>query len=162
MQTTNRLRRSLAVLGAAGVLTAGLAVPALAQDTDDTRDGVQGDTQQTTPEDRRAAKEERRAERQAAFAAELAAELDLPAEQVEEAVATVRERLAEERRAERLAALTERLDEAVADGTLTQEQADAILDGVEDGVLPMLRGWHARGGAGGFDGFGFGGFGFRG
>jgi hypothetical protein len=39
-------------------------------------------------------------------------------------------------KAERQAALKTRLDQAVKDGKLTQEQADAILKAAEAGVLP--------------------------
>ena len=60
-----------------------------------------------------------------------------------------------EHEAERLAALQARLDEAVAAGELTQEQADAMLAAAESGVF--AGGGHGFGGRGGFGPRGFGG-----
>jgi hypothetical protein len=49
--------------------------------------------------------------------------------------------------ADRVGPLQRALDELVADGTLTQEQADAVLKAAEAGVFPGPgggghRGWH--------------------
>lgn len=135
-------RRTLAGIGVIGALA--LSVPALAQDrTDDPAVESTQDGGADEGEDRRTAVRER-------FAEELASELGLPPEQVEAALEAVHERLHAERRAERLAALEERLDEAVAEGALTREQADAILAAAEAGVLPGGRGrWHRHGAPGG-------------
>jgi hypothetical protein len=91
----------------------------------------------TTPRDRFA-------DRQVAFAEALAEELDLPVDQVADAVTAVRERLHEQRMEARRGVLQERLDEAVASGDLTQEQADAIAEASDAGVLPCRRGFGAR------------------
>jgi len=129
----------LAAMGVAGLLTAGslLSVlnPAIAQD------GNQTPSDASPFGEQREQREQRRAEHEAEFAAALADELDLPTEQVAEAIETVRERMREEHKAERLAHLKQRLDAAVADGTLTQEQADAIYAAAEAGTFPL----HPRG-----------------
>ncbi len=149
MRLTNKMRRSLVALGAAGLLTASIAGPVLAMDSTET------ETETETP-----AHEERFAERQAAFAKALAEELGLPEEQVQEALTTVREDLAEQWRAERQAAAKERLDAAVASGELTEEQADALREAAE--VIREVAGDRDSGppfgGLGGFRGPG----GFRG
>ncbi len=67
----------------------------------------------------------------------------------------MRAELQAEREAEHLAALETRLDQAVAAGELTQEQADAMLAAAEAGVFP--GGGHGFGGRGGFGPRGFGG-----
>lgn len=83
------------------------------------------------------AEEEREAKR-AEFQAALAAELGVTAEQVDaafEAAKPTEEEIAAAR-AERLAEAAERLAEAVAEGRLTQEEADTILDRIESGEGP--------------------------
>jgi hypothetical protein len=71
------------------------------------------------------------AEREAALAKALAEELG-----IEEAkVVTALEEIRTARQAERAAALKEQLDAAVADGTLTQAEADAVTKAVEKGVI---------------------------
>jgi uncharacterized protein HemX len=126
--------RKAAIAGAALVaaLGIGLTVPAFAQDATETP------SDETTREERHAAHE-------AAFAEALAEELGLDADRVAEAIDTVRTAMMAERRAERLAALQERLDAAVEAGTLTREQADALLEAHESGVL---GGFGRRGGRG--------------
>ncbi len=47
---------------------------------------------------------------------------------------------------DRQAALKERLDQAVTDGKLTQEQADAVLKAAEAGVFPGGPGHDGKGG----------------
>ena len=59
--------------------------------------------------------------------------------------------LAEEKgvdlQANRIEAMKEQIQQAVEDGRMTQEQADWMLDGLEQGFAPMKRGFgHARGG----------------
>jgi hypothetical protein len=132
-------RRSAAMLGATAVIGLG-AIPALAQDTTET---ATEDTATSTWEDAHA-------DREAAFADALAEELGLDTDTVAEAIATVREELQAERRAERLAVLQERLDQAVADGELTQEQADALIAAHEAGVIGGRRGPGGRHGGHGF------------
>jgi len=88
---------------------------------------------------------------------ELAAEL--------EAGKTITE-LAEEKgvdlEAARLEAIKERIQQAVEDGTLTQEQADWLLQGLEQGFMPGMRGFDFGGRGGRGDGFwGLRGFGVQ-
>lgn len=130
-----RTHRITTAVLAAGLLGAA-ALPALAQDG-------------SAADEATAAVTDWREERHAAFVAALADELELPADEVEEAVAAVRDRLREERQADRQAALEERLAAAVDAGDLTQEQADAILDAHASGAL-------RRGGPGQGHGPGFG------
>lgn len=128
-------RTRLAAIGVAGALTLTATVsaltPALAQDADEAPD--------TT-------RQERHAAREAAFAEALAEELDLPADRVSAALDAVREQMREEAKAAHLTKLKERLDAAVEDGSLTQEQADAIYAAAESGVMPFGRGPGRRGG----------------
>ena len=63
-------------------------------------------------------------------------ELGIDKAKVAEALAKVEDQMHSDMKAERQAALSERLAEAVAEGKLTQEQADAILKASEAGVLP--------------------------
>lgn len=119
-------RKALAALGVVGVLGAGAVLPALAQDSTDAPDTAGSQ-----------ARGEWKAQRHAVFAEALAAELELPVEQVTEALAAVRDRMVGEARARQLERLGERLDAAVEEGELTREQADAILEAAEDGVLPV-------------------------
>ena len=133
------------VAGAAllAALAAGAAVPAAFA-----QDATEAPTE-TTHEERHAAAQE-------GFAAALAEELGIGVDRVTTALETVRTAMAEERQAEHLAALEERLDAAVEDGSLTREQADAILEAHESGVIGgfggpgSFRGRHGpRGGFGG-------------
>jgi hypothetical protein len=129
MRFSDKTTRRLVVLGAIGALAVGaLAWPALAQDPSEETSEPSSDE---LPE-----LEERFTEHKSAFAEALAEELDLPVDQVTEAIEAANERLARQWREERTARLQERLDQAVEDGDLTQEQADAIMDAVESGVLP--------------------------
>ena len=83
---------------------------------------------QTTPPDP--------AERDAALAKALAAKLGID----EAKVTTALQEIRTARQAERAAALKERLDAAVADGTLTQAEADAVTKAVEKGGINPGRG----------------------
>jgi hypothetical protein len=80
----------------------------------------------TKPEDRPT-----REERDAALAKALAEKLGLEEAKVAQALTEIRTA----QQAERAAALKERLDAAVADGTLTQAEADAVTKAVERGVI---------------------------
>ena len=144
-----KLSKTLAAIGAAGALSLAAIPLALAQDA--TESTTESATESTPEEDREA--------RELAFATRLAELLGLDATTVQEAVATVRAEQQAEHEAERLAALQTRLDEAVADGDLTQEEADAILAAAEAGVGGFgFGGGHGPGGRGGFVGpRGFGG-----
>jgi protein-disulfide isomerase-like protein with CxxC motif len=135
-------RKTLASIGAVG-LVALAATSALAQDGDAPA------TEAATPDESKA---ERHEQAQARFAEALAAELGLPTDEVAAAIDTVQEQLRAEHDAARAAALRERLDAAVADGRLTQEQADAIAEAAEEGVLGGFAG--RRGHRGAHAGFG--------
>ncbi len=80
----------------------------------------------TKPEDRPT-----HGERDAALAKALADKLGLEEAKVAQALVEIRTA----QQAERAAALKERLDAAVADGTLTQAEADAVTKAVEQGVI---------------------------
>ena len=113
------------------------------------RDGAQvtelasklGVTEEQLTEALRAIREENRSttpptdqtreQRDAALAKALAEKLNLDEAKVTQALAELREA----KQAERAAALKERLDAAVADGTLTQAEADAVTKAVEQGVI---------------------------
>ena len=83
----------------------------------------------------------------------LAEQLGMTADELQaelEAGKTIAE-LAEEKgvdlQANRVEAMKEQIQQAVEDGRMTQEQADWMLDGLEQGFAPMERGFgHARGG----------------
>lgn len=131
-------------LAAAGVLAIGIAAPTVAFAEDGSGSSSTGQT------DRKQA----RADRDAEFAKALAAELGISEDKVAAAVEKVREQQkpqgqpkdAPKTQADRQAELKSRLDAAVKDGKLTQEQADAILKAYEAGVL---GGFGGKGGPGG-------------
>lgn len=122
-----------------GLLGGGLdeVATALGVDVDTLQDAiwkVRGDLRpEERPTDRPT--DEERAARIAEFHAALAAELGVTAADVEAAfeAAQPTEEDIEALRTERIEAMKARLDEAVAAGNLTQEQADRILDHLEDG-----------------------------
>lgn len=143
MRLHDRSTRRLAVLGALCALTVGaLAFPALAGNvTEDpseeateetTQDPSDGDLPEAAP-----ALPRRFGGTREGFVVALAEELDLPVDTVTDAIEAASERLANQWEEERLADLRERLDEAVAGGDLTQEQADAIMAAADQGVLPL-------------------------
>lgn len=140
--------RRLVLLSVAAMVAIALAVPALAQSDESSPDASAGATAKSdgATDDY----EGRHAERRAAFVEELATELDLPTEQVDTALTAVREQLAAEHRADVTERMIERLDAAVADGALSQEQADAIAAAAEEGLLGDLRPDHRRWGHAGW------------
>ena len=71
------------------------------------------------------------AARDAALAASLAEALGIDESEVAEALQELRS----EAQAEKAAALKTRLDQAVADGKLTQAEADAVTKAVQNGVI---------------------------
>ncbi|MFG1674746.1 hypothetical protein [Micromonospora sp. NPDC049282] len=142
-------KRLLVGLAAAGVLGVGIAAPTVAL-ADDNSPSPSASTQRGA---------DHRADRQAEFADALAKELGVPADKVTAALDKLREQRQGDRperptppsAQDRQAALKERLDQAVKDGKLTQEQADAVLKAAEAGVFPGPgapgmgpRGWHGR------------------
>lgn len=124
---TTRMKRAIATAAIAGAVVTGAVLPALAQDDTTSEESAEDGTP----------REEARAAREAAFAEALADELGIEQDRVEDALAAVRERLRAEWEEQARAALEERLAQAVEDGDLTQEQADAILEATESGVLPF-------------------------
>lgn len=121
MKTTTR--RTLATVGAVGVLGAAFAVPAIAHD-----------------EERIAERAERMAEHQQAFADALADKLGLDADTVATAIDEVRDDLSTERRERMLAELEERLADRVTSGDISQEVADELLEHAQEGEFPFGRG----------------------
>jgi hypothetical protein len=140
-------------LATAGVLGLGVAAPTVAF----AADGTDPAPSASASDDRR---QQQRADRQAEFAEALAKELGVSTDKVTAALEKIRaERKPADRperpsAEERQAALKERLAQAVEDGKLTQEQADAISAAVEAGVLPGGPGGHGQGGPGGLGGHG--------
>ncbi|MDI1463986.1 hypothetical protein QEZ54_23655 [Catellatospora sp. KI3] len=130
-------KKKLALLGTAGVLALGVAVPGVAYATDPSPSPSTSASTSPGTGDRDA--------RQAAFAAALAKELGVDEQKVSDALTKVREQLRSERgddgrtgeqsQADRAARLKERLDQAVKDGKLTQAEADAIVKAAQAGVL---------------------------
>lgn len=142
----------IAGLATAGVLGLGVAAPTVAF----AADGTDPAPSASTSDDR----QQQRADRQAGFAEALAEELGVSTDKVTAALEKIRaERKPADRperpsAEDRQAALRERLAQAVEDGKLTQEQADAITAAVEAGVLPGGPGGHGQGGPGGHGGHG--------
>ncbi|MGY0006309.1 hypothetical protein [Micromonospora sp. I033] len=141
----------LAGLAAAGVLGVGIAAPTVAlADDKSPSPAPSASTDQGTD------RQQQRADRQAEFAEALAKELGVPTDKVTAALEKLREQRQADRperpsTEDRQTALKERLDQAVKDGKLTQEQADAVLKAAEAGVFPGPgghghRGWSDRAG----------------
>jgi hypothetical protein len=126
-------------LAAAGVLAVGIAAPTVAFAEDGSG------SSSTSQTDRKQA----RADRDAAFAKALAAELGISEDKVAAAVEKVREQQKPQGQPKGApktqAELKSRLDAAVKEGKLTQEQADAILKAYEAGVLGGFAGKGAPG-----------------
>ncbi|MFG3641655.1 hypothetical protein ACGF3C_15445 [Micromonospora sp. NPDC047762] len=147
MSRTIRRKHLLAGLATAGVLGVGIAAPTIA---------FAADTPTPTPSASTApapdAAPGAKADRQGQFAEELAKELGVPTDKVTAALEKIREQHRPADRPQRpsaedrQAALKQRLDQAVKDGKLTQEQADAITKAVEAGVFPGPGGHRGMGG----------------
>lgn len=172
--TSTRRTWQAALIGA--VLTASLAFGATAfaqteteseteteAETQTESPSVDATEQQMTPEDFFENRREEHDTREADFAAGLAERLGLDVDTVETAIEETREELSAERRAEAKAWAGEQLDQAVEDGTLTQEQADALLELAEVAEGQLFGGRAMQGfggrmfrGHGGGGGFGFG------
>ena len=150
MSRTIRRKHLLAGLATAGVLGVGIAAPTIAFAADSSHADTERQQRPAAP-DRPGAK----ADRQGEFAEALAKELGVPTDKVTAALEKIREQHQPADRPQRpsaedrQAALKERLDQAVKDGKLTQEQADAITKAVEAGVFPGPGGHRGPGGHGG-------------
>ncbi|MFI6234055.1 hypothetical protein ACIBD9_10925 [Micromonospora sp. NPDC050784] len=139
MSRTIRRKHLLAGLATAGVLGVGIAAPTIAFAADTpTPSASTAPAPGAAPGTAPGAK----ADRQGEFAEALAKELGVPADKVTAALKKIREQHRPTDRPQRpsaedrQAALKQRLDQAVKDGKLTQEQADAITKAVEAGVFP--------------------------
>ncbi|MCO1597133.1 hypothetical protein M8C17_18420 [Micromonospora sp. RHAY321] len=147
MSRTIRKKHLLAGLATAGVLGVGVAAPTMAFAADA---GTPTPSASSTADGSGTSK----ADRQGEFAEALAKELGVSTDKVTAALEKVRDQQRADRperpsAEDRQAALKERLDQAVKDGKLTQEQADAITKAVEAGVFPGPGGHRGPGGHGG-------------
>ncbi|MGC4837016.1 hypothetical protein ACLQ3D_21200 [Micromonospora vinacea] len=145
MSRTIRRKHLLAGLATAGVLGVGIAAPTIAFAADTpTPSASTAPAPGTAPG--------AKADRQGEFAEALAKELGVPTDKVTAALEKIREQHRPTDRPQRpsaedrQAALKQRLDQAVKDGKLTQEQADAITKAVEAGVFPGPGGHRGPGG----------------
>jgi hypothetical protein len=151
-------KRVLGGLVAAGVLTVGIAAPAVAFAEDGATPApspsASSDTG-TTPQGQGQGQDQRAADRRGKLAEQLATELGVPQDKVEAALAKFTQQRQAERKdqgrpdgkskADREAWLKTRLDKAVSDGKLTREQADAIVAAFQAGVLPAWGGGPGHG-----------------
>ncbi|MEH0842253.1 hypothetical protein V6U81_07660 [Micromonospora sp. CPCC 205711] len=152
MSRTMSKKHLLAGLAAAGVLGVGIAAPTVAFAEDSATP-----TPSASSSDQGTDRQQQRADRQNAFAEALAKELGVSTDKVTAALEKVREQQKADRperpsTEDRQAQLKERLDQAVKDGKLTQEQADAITKAVEAGVFPGGGGRGHHGGPEGMPG----------
>ncbi|MET8093749.1 hypothetical protein [Micromonospora sp. NPDC005220] len=148
MSRTIRRKHLLAGLATAGVLGVGIAAPTIAFAADTPTPTPNTTSTAPAPGTAPGAK----ADRQGEFAEALAKELGVPTDKVTAALEKIREQHRPADRPQRpsaedrQAALKERLEQAVKDGKLTQEQADAITKAVEAGVFPGPGGHRGPGG----------------
>ncbi|SIQ45320.1 hypothetical protein [Micromonospora avicenniae] len=153
MSRSIRRKHLLAGLATAGVLGVGIAAPTMAFAADG---GTPTPSAGSTTTNGGA--QQKAAGHQGKFAEKLAKELGVPTDKVTAALKKLRDEHKADRpqrpsAEDRQARLKKRLDQAVKDGKLTQEQADAITKAVEAGVFPGGPGGPGRhGGWGGHRG----------
>ncbi|MGC4864135.1 hypothetical protein ACLQ3B_01715 [Micromonospora sp. DT53] len=139
MSRTISRKHLLAGLATAGVLGVGIAAPTIAFAADTP---TPAPSASAAPDAAPGTAPGAKADRQGEFAEALAKELGVPTDKVTAALEKIREQHRPTDRPQRpsaedrQAALKQRLDQAVKDGKLTQEQADAITKAVEAGVFP--------------------------
>lgn len=154
-------KAALTMTGAGAVLAIGLAVPAVAFAEDATPTPSASASASASPgagqpgagqpgKGTDTGREQKRTEHRDALAEGLAKELGIDKDKVTAALEKVESSMAATAKTERQERLKARLDQAVKDGKLTQEQADAVLKASESGVLPGGMG----GGRGGHRGMG--------
>ncbi len=136
-------------LGAVGLRISEDLAAALGVTTEELKAAVESVRESYADAERPATEEEHEA-RQAELQAALATALGISVEDLE----TAKEALKAEHQAEAIA----RVNEKVADGTLTQEEADAIIERIESGEHRLLEGRPGPIGPGGPGGRGFGRF----
>ncbi|WP_328344162.1 hypothetical protein [Micromonospora sp. NBC_00421] len=141
MSRTMSKKQVLVGLAAAGVLGVGIAAPTVAF----AESGSTPTPSVSSAADQGTDRQQQRADRQNEFAEALATELGVDTDKVTAALEKVRAQHKDQVKGDRperpsaedrQAKLTERLAQAVKDGKLTQEQADAITKAVEAGVFP--------------------------
>lgn len=153
MFRTMSKKHLLASVAAAGVLGVGIAAPTMAFAADGGTPTLSASSSERPQQQDR--QTDKRGDRQGEFAEALATELGVPTDKVTAALKKLREQHKPADRPERpsaedrQAALKERLDQAVTDGKITQEQADAIIAAAEAGVLTGPGGKGGPGGRGG-------------
>ena len=170
MPRTMTKKHLLAGLAAAGVLGVGIAAPTVASAAGGATPTPSTSTSTSTSENGSDERQQQRSDRQAEFAEKLAKELGVDTDKVTAALEKLREEHKPADRpdkgerggkgerpehgdrgdsVDRQAAMKERLAQAVEDGKLTQEQADAVTAAIEAGVFPGPGGHGGHGGPAG-------------
>ncbi len=133
MQITPKI---VALVGTGVAVAAlGIAVPTMAFAQDPAPATLSSNSPSASTDPAATDRQQRQAERQDTMAELLARELGLDKDTVAAALDAVESQLRDQADTQRQAALKERLDAAVSAGTLTQEQADAVLAAAAAGVL---------------------------
>jgi hypothetical protein len=136
--------------GAASVLAVALAGPgvALADPSPSASASAAPSTSAAPSNPKQADRAAARAQKEDALAGALATELGIDKAKVAAALTKVQAAQETQEKADHTAALKGKLDQAVTDGKLTRDQADAILKAADAGVLQGGGGGH-HGGHGG-------------
>jgi hypothetical protein len=145
-RTRKRTLITTAVAGAGAAAALGIALAASPAQAEDPTPNPSASS--SAPATGKPDREAARAERQDELATALAAELGIDKAKVAAALEKVQAAQQADAKAERTAQLKTRLDEAVKAGTLTADEAAAILKAAEAGVLPQGGPGGHRGGPG--------------